>query len=66
MVKGTVKWFNSNKGYGFIKQKKGNDVFVHSSDIQGPDIMTLQEGQEVFLDVIEAPKGLKAANVIKL
>ena len=66
MTKGTVKWFNASKGFGFIQHEDGKDVFVHYSAIQGPDFKTLDEGQEVCLDVIEDPKGLKAANVIKL
>ena len=66
MVKGTVKWFNTSKGYGFIEQENGKDVFVHFSAIKGDDYKTLKEGQAVSLDVIEDPKGLKASNVVKL
>jgi cold shock protein len=63
MVKGTVKWYNSNKGFGFIKQENGTDVFVHSSTIHGSGITTLTEGQEVTLEVIQGPKGLQASDV---
>jgi cold shock protein len=66
MAKGTVKWFNASKGFGFIEQEDGKDVFVHYSAIQGTNFKTLEEGQEVTMDVIEDPKGLKAANVKKL
>ena len=67
MVKGIVKWFNSAKGCGFIQQEEGNDVFVHFTDIQahGIENKTLREGQIVRMNVVEGPKGLKAANVIK-
>jgi cold shock protein len=67
MVKGTVKWFNSTKGCGFIQQENGDDVFVHYSAIQANngEYKTLRDGQEVTLDVIEGPKGLQASNVVK-
>ncbi len=68
MAKGTVKWFNDSKGYGFIEQEDGTDVFVHFSAIQDDNngFRSLSEGQSVSLDVIEGPKGLQAANVVKL
>ena len=62
--KGRVKWFNERRGYGFIEQSDGDDLFVHYSAIQTPGFKTLEEGQEVEFDVIEGPKGLQAANVI--
>jgi CspA family cold shock protein len=60
---GTVKWFSKDKGYGFIKQDDGPDVFVHHTAIQGGGFRTLEEGERVEFDVVEEPKGLKAANV---
>jgi CspA family cold shock protein len=70
MVKGTVKWFNDSKGFGFIEQEDGTDVFVHFSAIQdndnGSGFKSLSEGQSVSLDVTEGPKGLQASNVVKL
>ena len=62
--KGRVKWFNERRGYGFIEQTDGDDLFVHYSAIQTPGFKTLEEGQEVEFDIIEGPKGLQAANVI--
>lgn len=64
--KGTVKWFNDSKGFGFISKENGGDVFVHFSDIQGEGFKTLAEGQMVSFDVVASPKGPKAANVVKL
>jgi CspA family cold shock protein len=61
MTVGTVKWFNANKGYGFIKPEAGNDVFVHASAIQGDG--SLEEGQAVEFDIIQGQKGPQAANV---
>jgi len=66
MNKGTVKWFNAEKGYGFITGEDGKDVFVHFSAIQGDGYKTLDEGQEVTYDVQQGPRGMQAANVVKL
>jgi CspA family cold shock protein len=66
MQEGTVKWFNADKGFGFIEQEGGDDVFVHFSAIQGDGFKTLEEGQHVSFDVVEGPKGPQAANVAKL
>ena len=60
---GTVKWFNADKGYGFIERESGGDVFVHSSAIQGVGSRSLQEGEKVSFDVTQGPKGLQAENV---
>jgi CspA family cold shock protein len=64
--KGTVKWFNDAKGYGFISRSDGPDVFVHYSAIQGDGFKTLSEGQQVEFDVVEGPKGKQASNVTRL
>ncbi len=64
--RGTVKWFNATKGYGFIQREQGGDVFVHFSAIQGDGYRSLNEGEAVEFDVTEGPKGLQAANVTKL
>lgn len=66
MAKGKVKWFNGTKGYGFIAQDEGSDVFVHFSAIQGDGFKSLDEGQEVEFEVVNGPKGLQAANVVKI
>ena len=66
MAKGTVKWFNDAKGFGFIEQEDGNEVFVHFSAIQSDGFKSLSEGQAVSLDVVKGPKGLQASNVIIL
>ena len=66
MQKGTVKWFNAEKGYGFIQSEEGEDVFVHFSAIQGEGYKTLDEGAEVEFEVIDGAKGPQAANVTKL
>ncbi len=66
MAKGVVKWFNDSKGFGFIEQENGADVFVHFSSIQGDGFKSLAEGQEVSFDVVQGQKGLQAANVVKL
>ena len=66
MARGTVKWFNEAKGFGFISQEGGEDVFVHFSAIQGDGFKTLAEGDGVEFDVNQGPKGLQAANVRKV
>ena len=63
---GKVKWFSNAKGYGFIEQEGGGDVFVHFSAIQGEGFKTLEEGQEVAFEVIQGQKGPQAANVTKV
>lgn len=65
MAQGMVKWFNSQKGYGFITQDDGQDVFVHYSAIVGDGFRSLEEGQRVTFDVVKGPKGLQASNVTK-
>lgn len=65
-MKGTVKWFNNQKGYGFISDEEGKDIFVHYSGLNMEGFKTLDEGQEVEFDVIEGAKGPQAANVTKL
>ena len=66
METGTVKWFNSEKGFGFITAENGNDVFVHFSAIQGDGFKTLEEGQQVSFEIAEGPRGKQAENVSKL
>ena len=66
MKKGTVKWFNAEKGYGFISQESGDDVFVHFSAIQGKGFKTSEEGQSVSFEIEEGPRGKQASNVTKL
>ena len=63
MANGTVKWFNEKKGYGFIEQEDGPDVFVHFSGINGTGFKTLNEGDNVTFDIEQGPKGPAAANV---
>lgn len=66
MSKGTVKWFNNQKGYGFISDESGNDVFVHYSGLSMDGFKSLEEGQEVEFDVTDGAKGPQAVNVVKL
>jgi len=65
MATGTVKWFNDAKGYGFISQEGGEDVFVHHTAITMDGFRSLKEGEKVEFDVVQGPKGLQAANVRK-
>lgn len=65
MASGRVKWFNDAKGYGFIEQENGEDVFVHFSSIQADGFKTLKEGDAVEFEVSQGPKGLQARNVIR-
>ena len=64
MANGKVKWFNNSKGYGFIQQDDGTDIFVHFSAIQGEGYKALEEGQPVEFEITEGPKGLQAKNVM--
>ncbi|MDP4105548.1 MAG: cold-shock protein CspD [Bacillota bacterium] len=66
MQNGKVKWFNNEKGYGFIEVEGGDDVFVHFSSIQGDGFKSLEEGQEVSFEIVEGNRGPQAANVVKL
>jgi len=63
MAEGTVKWFNSRKGYGFIAGEDGKDIFVHYASIAGDGYKTLNEGQAVTFDIVQGEKGLRAENV---
>jgi len=63
MANGTVKWFNDSKGFGFLEQENGEDVFCHFSAIAGDGFKSLAEGDKVTFDVVKGPKGLQAANV---
>ena len=65
-VQGTVKWFNDSKGYGFIQQESGPDVFAHFSAIQGDGFKTLKEGQRVEFEITDGQKGPQAANIVVL
>ncbi len=66
MNKGTVKWFNDDKGWGYITGEDGKDVFVHFSAIQQDGFKTLEKGQAVTYDLVESERGIQAANVVKL
>ena len=66
MAKGTVKWFNNQKGYGFISDEEGNDVFVHYTGLNMEGFKTVEEGQAVEFEVINGAKGPQAVNVVKL
>ena len=66
MAKGTVKWFNDAKGFGFVTGEDGTDAFVHHSDIQGEGFKTLAEGEAVEFEMTQGPKGPKAVNVRKV
>jgi len=66
MQKGTVKWFNADKGFGFIEVEGGDDVFAHFSAITGDGFKTLEEGQRVEFEVVEGNRGPQAANIVKL
>ena len=63
MKTGTVKWFNNEKGFGFISVEGGDDVFAHFTAIQGEGFRSLEEGQKVSFDIVEGAKGLQAANI---
>ncbi len=63
---GTVKWFNNEKGYGFISRNSGSDVFVHHTAIEGSGFKSLNEGDSIEFEVAQGPKGLQAQNVVKL
>jgi CspA family cold shock protein len=66
VTKGTVKWFNESKGYGFISSEDGGDVFVHFSAIEGDGHKTLAEGDQVTFDIVDGDKGPRASNVVKI
>ncbi|RPI03473.1 MAG: cold-shock protein [Calditrichaeota bacterium] len=66
MEKGTVKWFNGQKGYGFITRENGSDVFVHFKAIQGDGYKSLDEGDQVQFEIGQSPKGLQAINVSRI
>jgi CspA family cold shock protein len=66
MVEGTVKWFNESKGFGFLSQEGGADVFVHHTEIKSDGFRTLNEGDKVKFEVVDSPKGPRASNVEKI
>lgn len=66
MAEGKVKWFSNSKGYGFIEQEGGKDVFVHFSAIKGDGFKSLEEGQKVKFDIVEGEKGPQATNVVRI
>ena len=66
MFKGTVKWFNNQKGYGFIQDESGKDIFVHYPGLNMPGFKSLEEGNEVEFDIVQGEKGPQASNVVKL
>ncbi|MDM8100156.1 cold-shock protein [Oceanobacillus sp. FSL W8-0428] len=66
MMTGKVKWFNAEKGFGFIEREDGDDVFVHFSAIQAEGFKTLEEGQDVEFEIVEGNRGPQAANVVRL
>jgi CspA family cold shock protein len=66
MVQGTVKWFNAEKGFGFISQESGPDVFAHFSEIQSNGFKSLEDGQKVNFEVEQGQRGLQATNIIKI
>jgi CspA family cold shock protein len=66
MITGKVKWFNDSKGFGFLEQEQGEDIFVHFSAITGNGFKSLAEGDAVQFDIVKGPKGLQAANVAKI
>lgn len=65
MIRGTVKWFNNEKGFGFITTEDGQDIFAHFSAIEGDGFKSLEEGQEVTFSIVEGAKGPQAANIAK-
>ena len=66
MFKGTVKWFNNQKGYGFIQDESSKDIFVHYTGLNMPGFKSLEEGNEVEFDIVQGEKGPQASNVVKL
>ncbi|HHL40667.1 MAG TPA: cold-shock protein [Deltaproteobacteria bacterium] len=66
MAKGKVKWFNNTKGFGFIQEESGDEIFVHYSNIEGEGFRTLKEGEEVEFEVVQGPKGPQASHVVRV